>query len=262
MSVHVAKDGCRIHYDVTGAGPPVLLVPGLGGDGRFWNGVVALLKDRYRLIAVDHRGAGRSDRPEGAYRIGVIAEDIIGILDQEGIEKAHLVGHSTGGVIVQSLALDAPARSLSCTISGSWARPDARMRMLFAVRASLLRQGLVADYQTLTHVLGYTPDWIATHKESLDIAVASASERLAPLPVAEARIRMLLEFDRCAELDQIRVPVLVIAAEDDLMIPLHHGTEIASAIKDAQFERVQGGHFYPASQPDMFARLLGAFLKR
>jgi aminoacrylate hydrolase len=261
MSIHVAKDDCRIHYDATGAGPPVVLVPGLGGDGRFWNGVVALLKDRYRLVTIDHRGAGRSDRPEGEYRISELAEDIVGILDQERIGRAHLVGHSTGGAIVQSLALDVPMRSLSCTISGSWARSDARMRMLFAVRSSLLRQGLVADYQTLTHVLGYTSDWIAAHRESLDTAVASAAERLAPLSVATARIRMLLEFDRYAELGRIKMPVLVIAAEDDLMIPLHHASEIAEAIRGARLERVQGGHFYPATQPDMFARLLDAFLK-
>jgi aminoacrylate hydrolase len=172
------------------------------------------------------------------------------------------VGHSTGGAIVQSLALDAPARSLSCTISGSWARADARMRMLFAVRSSLLREGMVADYQTLTHVLGYTSEWIATHQESLQAAVTSAAIRLAPLSVTEARIRMLLECDRFAELGRITGPVLVIAAEDDLMIPFHHGVEIAEAIKGARFERVQGGHFYPATQPDMFSRLLDEFLKR
>ncbi|WP_119273508.1 alpha/beta fold hydrolase [Taklimakanibacter deserti] len=262
MSIHVAKDGCRIHYEAEGSGPPVMLMPGLGGDGRFWNGVVALLTDRYRVITLDHRGAGRSDRPEGEYRISVISEDIVGILDQEKIERAHLVGHSTGGAIVQSLALDAPDRSLSCTISGSWARPDARMRMLFGVRSSLLREGMVAEYQTLTHVLGYTPEWIAAHGESLEAAVASAAERLTPLPVMEARIRMLLDFDRFAELGKIKVPVLVIAAEDDLMIPMQHSVEIAEAIEGARLVRVQGGHFYPATKPDIFARLLDEFLKR
>lgn len=262
MSIHVARDGCRIHYDVTGAGPPILLAPGLGGDGRFWNGVISLLEDRYRLITFDHRGAGRSDRPEGDYRIGVITADILGILDQEGVERAHLVGHSTGGAIVQSLAIDAPMRSLSCIISASWAKPDARMRMLFAVRASLLRQGLVAEYQTLTHVLGYAPDWIEAHQESLQAAVASAAERLAPLPVAEARICMLLDFDRYAELGKIRAAVLVIGAEDDLMIPLHHSVEIANSIEGARLERVEGGHFHPATRPDIFARLVADFLER
>jgi aminoacrylate hydrolase len=261
MSVHVAKDGCRIHYDVFGEGAPVLLVPGLGGDGRFWNGVIALLEDRHRLIAVDHRGAGRSDRPEGEYRIGTIAGDILGILDQEGVERAHLVGHSTGGAIVQALAIDAPGRSLSATISGSWARPDARLRMLFAVRASLLREGLAADYQTLTHVLGYTSEWIEAHQDSLQAASASAAERLAPLPVTEARIRMLLDFDRYAELGKIRGRTLVIGAEDDLMIPYHHSREIAAAIAGARIECVKGGQFHPATRPAIFAHILDGFLK-
>ncbi|WP_119389679.1 alpha/beta fold hydrolase [Taklimakanibacter lacteus] len=262
MSIHVARDGCRIHYDVVGKGAPVLLVPGLGGDGRFWDGVMAWLKDRYRLIAVDHRGAGRSDRPLGAYRISGIAADILGILDQEGVEQAHLVGHSTGGAIVQSLAIDAPMRCLSTTISGSWARPDARLRMLFAVRSSLLREGLTTDYQTLTHVLGHTPEWIEAHEDSLQAAVASAAERLAPLPVTEARIRMLLDFDRYAELGRITGPVMVIGAEDDLMIPFRHSAEIAAAIAGARLERLAGGHFHPSTRPEPFAQLLADFLGR
>jgi len=262
MSIHVAKDGCRIHYDVTGSGAPIVLVPGLGGDGRFWDGIVALLKDRYRLVTVDHRGAGRSDRPLGEYRIGTIAGDIIGVLDQEGLERVHLVGHSTGGAIVQSLAIDAPMRSLSATISGSWSRPDARLRMLFSVRSALLRQGLTEDYQTLTHVLGYTPEWIDVHQESLRAAAGAAADRLAPLPVTEARIRMLLDFDRHSELGKIRGPVLVIGAEDDLMIPFHHSREIAAAIAGARLECVQGGHFHPTTRPQIFAQLLADFLKR
>jgi aminoacrylate hydrolase len=60
-----AADGCSLYYERTGSGPPVVLIPGLGGDGRFWGGVVAALKDRFDLVVVDHRGAGRSDRPAG-----------------------------------------------------------------------------------------------------------------------------------------------------------------------------------------------------
>jgi aminoacrylate hydrolase len=262
MSIHLAKDGCRIHYDVTGSGAPIVLVPGLGGDGRFWDGIVALLKDRFRLVTVDHRGVGRSDRPLGEYRIGIVAQDIIGVIDQEGLERVHLVGHSTGGAIVQSLAIDAPTRGLSATISSSWPRPDARLRMLFAVRSALLRQGLTEDYQTLTHVLGYTPEWIEAHQENLRAAVDAAADRLAPLPVTEARIRMLLDFDRFAELGKIKGPVLVIGAEDDLMIPFHHSREIAAAIAGARLECVQGGHFHPATRPQIFAQLLADFLKR
>ncbi len=61
-----AADGCNLYYERTGSEPPVVLIPGLGGDGRFWDGVVARLADRFDSIVVDHRGAGRSAQPPGA----------------------------------------------------------------------------------------------------------------------------------------------------------------------------------------------------
>jgi len=73
---------------------------------------------------------------------------------------------------------------------------------------------------------------------------------------------MLLDFDRFAELGKIKGPVLVIGAEDDLMIPFHHSREIAAAIAGARLECVQGGHFHPATRPQIFAQLLADFLKR
>jgi aminoacrylate hydrolase len=131
MATVKAADGCSLYYERTGSGPPVVLIPGLGGDGRFWGGVVTTLKDRFDLVVVDHRGAGRSDRLAGRYSIGGIAGDMLAIMDQERIAAAHLVGHSTGGTIVQTIALDAPERPRSLVISGSWDRSDARFRAAF-----------------------------------------------------------------------------------------------------------------------------------
>ncbi len=262
MPALVADDGCRIHYAVSGNGPPVVLVPGLGGDGRFWNGVVETLGDRYRLIAVDHRGAGRSDRPDGFYSIERIARDVIGILDREGVEKAHVVGHSTGGAIAQAIALDWSGRGLSFVVSGSWARPDARFRMLFQARLDLLDHGLTETYQRLTHVLGHCADYLAAHEAEMEQAVKAADARLQPLSVTMARIRMLLDFDRLDELSRIAAPVLVIGADDDEMVPLSHSRQIANAIAGARLAVMQGGHFYPSSRSDAFAALIDGFMKQ
>ena len=164
MATLKAADGCSLYYERTGSGPPVVLIPGLGGDGRFWGGVVTALKDRFDLVVVDHRGAGRSDRPAGRYSIGGIADDMLAIMDQERIAAAHLVGHSTGGAIVQTIALDAPERARSLVISGSWDRSDARFRAAFEARAALLDAGLAEAYQKLTHVFGYDPAYIDAHE--------------------------------------------------------------------------------------------------
>ena len=76
MATLKAADGCSLYYERSwGQDRRWFLIPGLGGDGRFWGGVVAALKDRFDFVVVDHRGAGRSDRPASPYSIGGIAYD-------------------------------------------------------------------------------------------------------------------------------------------------------------------------------------------
>ena len=183
------------------------------------------------------------------------------MLDAERVEAAHLVGHSTGGAIVQSLALDAPSRVRRLVISGSWDRPDARFRALFEARAALLDAGLTAPYQMLTHVFGHDPAWMEAHATELSRAVAVAGATLAPLSVTAARVRMLLDFDRSAELARLRHETLVIGATGDVLIPLYHAERLASAISGAGLVRLEGAHFHPSTDPIPFAETVATFLQ-
>jgi len=262
MPMTTAADGCKIHYERSGSGPTVALIPGLGGDGRFWSGVVSCLADRFDLIVMDHRGAGRSDRPDKPYSIGIIADDLLTVLNAEQVEATHLVGHSTGGAIVQTLALDAPARARRLVISGSWDRPDARFRALFEARAALLDAGLSGPYQLLTHVFGFDPAWMESHEAELNRAVDVAGETLAPLSVTAARVRMLLDFDRSAELARVRHETLVIGAAGDVLIPFHHAERLAARLTGAELVRLEGGHFHPSIDPIPFADAVASFLQR
>ncbi len=262
MPTTTAADGCKIHYERSGSGPPVVLIPGLGGDGRFWYGVVSRLADRFDLIVMDHRGAGRSDRPDKPYSIGIIAKDLLSVLNAERIEAAHLVGHSTGGAIVQTLALDAPARARRLVISGSWDRPDARFRALFEARAALLDAGLSGPYQLLTHVFGFDPAWMESHEAELNRAVDVAGETLAPLSVTAARVRMLLDFDRSAELARVRHETLVIGAAGDMLIPFHYAERLAARLTGAEMVRLEEAHFHPSIDPIPFADAVASFLQR
>lgn len=262
MSVFTASDGCRIHYEISGTGPAVVFVPGLGGDGRFWAQVVRALPQHHTFIVTDHRGAGRSDRPEGPYSIGRIASDVIGILDQEKCGQAHFVGHSTGGAVVQTIALDHGERAHSAVISGSWARSDARFRTIFNVRLALLEAGLGEAYQNLAHFLSYPSDYLASHEAELLARASEANGSLQPFSVVAARIRMLLDFDRLADLPRIELPTLVIGAGDDALLPLYYSRQIADAIPHARFHELSGGHFFPIVRPADFAAQLEAFIQQ
>ena len=260
MSIALADDGCRLYYEVKGEGEPLVLIPGLGGDGRFWGGVEKALNG-FKIITVDHRGAGRSDRPEKGYSINRIASDVLTVLDVEKINAAHLVGHSTGGAIVQTIALDVPERAKSLVVSGSWVRPDARFRALFLSRMEIMQKGEVTAYQNLTHVFGYTPEWIAAHEAELLSVVASAADNLAPYPVTAQRIAMLLDFDRSKQLATITPPTLLLGARDDIMIPFHHTEELHQLIAHSEMREMQGGHFYPRVAPKEFAGVIDSFFK-
>lgn len=260
MPFHTARDGCRIHYEETGAGPTVLLLPGLGGDGRFWSGVAAGLEADYRVLAADHRGAGRSDRPEGPYTLDLIAEDVAGLIAaQPG--PVHLTGHSTGGAVAQTLAIDPPANLASVVISCSWARSDARFRAMFEARAAMLDAGLADAYQAMTDALGHTRAYIEENEAALIEGRRAAAARFAPFPVSAARVRMLLTHDRLAALPRIALPALVLAGEDDIMLPPEMSREIAEAIPGARLEILPGAHFHPAATPGPTVAALRAFLK-
>jgi 3-oxoadipate enol-lactonase len=114
-----ADDGVRLHYRQSGrrSGPPVLMIQGLGADKHLWDLQRLALAPWYHTIALDNRGAGRSDKPFGHYSLEQMADDAIAVLDAVGVERAHVVGASMGGVITQIIAIRHPERVRSLTLA-------------------------------------------------------------------------------------------------------------------------------------------------
>lgn len=265
MALHVADDGCRIHIRLDGpelgsAGTPCVLIPGLGGEGGFWQGMADILGARHSLIRIDHRGAGQSDRPEGGYSIPRIARDVLGIMDDLGVARAHVIGHSTGGMIGQTMAVTAPDRLGSLVLSGTWDRVDLRFRRIFEARLALLEQAGPVAYHKLTQALGYDPDWIEAHADMLNTELEAAPARMQPISIQAARIRMLMEHDVSDRLAQIATPTLVVGGIDDALIPFAYSERLATAIPGARLAQMTGGHFYPKAYPAPFAAQVLAFL--
>ena len=119
----VTNQGVRTHYVVEGSGPPVLLIHGFSGNHTSWSGYdyVAPLRERFQLIMPDVRAHGQSDGPDdpAAYRMDLLAADMIAILDDLGIARAHVLGYSMGGGIGYALARDWPQRLRSLVVGGA-----------------------------------------------------------------------------------------------------------------------------------------------
>src|SRR6476646_4784072 len=114
------RDGDELFYDRIGGGPPLLLVPGLGGDGRWW-------------------GEHGSTLARIRYSVAQMADDALQLIDALGFDKVHWCGHSTGGAMGQVLAVEHPKRIDRLVLSATWAKTDAFFRRLFEVRAQALK---------------------------------------------------------------------------------------------------------------------------
>src|SRR2546427_11454400 len=100
----------ELFYDTDGAGEPVLMLMGLGGEHHAWDLVRPDLARRHRLVLVDNRDAGKSDEARSPYALDAMASDALAVMDAIGVERFHVVGASMGGAIAQRLTLQAPTR--------------------------------------------------------------------------------------------------------------------------------------------------------
>jgi aminoacrylate hydrolase len=236
---------CSLYYERQGVGYPVLLLTGLTGFASFWGDQVAAFAKKFDVITHDHRGIGQSDQSYSGYTVDRMAADTIGLLDALGIERAHVVGHSTGGAIAQTLAIEHPRRLASIVLSASWTKPDAYLRRMFSLRKEILqRLGASAYVQAATLYL-YPSWWIARNNERLRQAEAQYLAVFPAPDIVASRIDCILAFDRTNQLGRIKTPTLVIGAEDDIVTPSYFSEELARLIPGAEVKIFpRGGHCF------------------
>ncbi len=253
----------EIYFETHGPGTPVLLVAGLGGVGSYWNPNIPAFSRDHQVVIHDHRGTGQSGRSLIRYSVDQMTDDLIGVMDYLGIEKAHLVGHSTGGAIGQTLAITQPDRLLSLTIYASWTKADPFFRRVFEARRTLLTNGGAAVYVRSTAVFLY-PDWwinenIALLEEREKVVIPS----FPPAEIVASRIDAIVDFDRTSLLGTIKTPTLVICAKDDILTPPYFSRALAQSIPGAQLiELDRGGHCASETNMTGFNEAVLGFIHR
>lgn len=265
MSSATASDGIRLHYDAIGrrSSTPVLMIQGLGADKHLWDFQRYALATRYRVIAHDNRGAGRSDKPFGAYSLEQMASDAVAVLDHAGVDTAHVVGASMGGAISQVLAIMYPHRirslSLVCTscsnhqwrrdLLGSWAT--------------------VAENQGMGAMTALAARWVIGPRSLRRMLPAVGW--LGPLATTRpshgfvAQVKAILDADDSLRehLGTITVPTAVIVGNQDVLTPRGDSEELADLIPTAELAVLSGAaHGLMVEHATTFNRILGDFLGR
>jgi 3-oxoadipate enol-lactonase len=259
-ATYAENAGTKLRFETLGQGPPLLLVQGLGYARGGWGPVVQSLAERYTVTYYDNRGIGESDKPEGPYTAGQLADDSAAVLDALGVERSHVVGASLGGMAAQELAVVHPERVdrlvLACTTpGGDGAYPMPRQTVeLFAEAARL-------------------PADVALRRFVANSLATDASDELVdriyrwrlehpPDPQGwQAQAAAGTTYDGGERARRIVAPTLVVQGTDDNVIDPRNAELLGELIPNARVELFEGcGHLFFWEQPERFARVVEEFL--
>jgi pimeloyl-ACP methyl ester carboxylesterase len=241
-----------LYVEEVGQGPAVLLVAGLGDPAEAWQAQLETLGDRYRLIAFDNRGSGRSPRVDGRLSTASMADDAAALLRALGVSAAHVAGFSMGSAIAHELALRHPDAVRSLVLVSTYARPDALFRAQLAFwrwlpEVAPSKRAFLEAFCT----------WVYTRRAHDDGSVERIIEAGLAFPhwwsIADfqAQVDACLGHDTVDRLPGITAPTLIMAGDLDVVLPPRFGLAVAQAIPGAQFEVLPGEAHLPFQEaPD------------
>lgn len=255
---HMTIDGCSLYYTDQGEGETVLLIHGLGSSTRDWEYQLPSLLPYYRVICLDMRGHGQSDKSKGGYSIKRFADDCVAFIGKMQLIKPHIVGISMGGMIAFQLATDHPELPASLTIVNSGPEVIPRKPAEYVMVAKRLFFAHVLPLAVIARGLAKMlfPE---PHQQSIRETFESRwieNDRRAYL----ASLRAIIGWGVSDRLSRINCPVLVISGDMDYT-PVESKREYVSRLGDAHLEVIENSrHGTPIDQADKFNALLLDFL--
>jgi 3-oxoadipate enol-lactonase len=260
-----SSDGIRLHYEVIGRrnAPAVLMIQGLGADKHGWDMQRLPLAMHYRVIALDNRGAGRSDKPFGHYTLEQMADDAMAVLDAVGVQQAHIVGASMGGAITQIIGLKYAERVLSLTLACTACRNHPWRRELlhgWADTAAAHGMGVMAKEAAR---------WVIGPRSFRRLLPAFGW--LGPLAMGRtshafvAQVRAILDVDESVadQLADVYAPTLVLVGNQDILTPRGDSEEIADRMPNAELVVISGAaHGFMVEHASTFNKVLLEFIGR
>jgi len=272
----IAKVGANeLFYEAHGEGDPLLLIMGLAADSTAWLFQVPELARHYRTIVFDNRGVGRSSKPRGPYTIHEMADDAAGLLDVIGIERAHVVGVSMGGMIAQELTLRHPKRVRGLVLGCTFPEPDAeseRQRQFSLARfggrvtasgETEIDVSAVDPLMLFQHLLPrvFNQSFIDRELQKLLQIFGGALQYGFSLEAILGQVEAIMGHRATDRLREITAPTRVITGDADLLVSPANSDVLARNIPGAKLVKIPGGsHGFNFETPDVFNREVIDFL--
>ncbi len=257
----VDTNGIRLFVMDRGRGRSLVFLHGLGWDHTLWRGVTQTFCDRYRVIAGDTRGHGRSAKPEGPYTIPLFAQDWAGALKNLRVQQACLIGFSQGGMIAQTLAIEHPEVVAALVLVSTSCRSDPAAHDKLEERIRVARtEGPVASARLAAGSV-FSKAFMQAQPDAIEEFVRwRAGMDQEPLVHAT---RAAYGFDVSARLAAIQAPTLIMYGDEDVLTPPAVVKNVAAHIPGAELIGISGaGHMIPVEKAGEFEVVLDTFLKK
>jgi pimeloyl-ACP methyl ester carboxylesterase len=245
-------------YTVEGAGPPLLLIHGVGATRDNWDGVVAALSGRFTTIRLDLRGHGASSKPPGPYSAALFADDARALLDHLGVGQCQVAGHSLGATVALRLTLDAPDRVERLALLSAAAGRTEEERQRVLERLAIVEHGIPGEHFRRSLPRWFSDEFRAANPELLERYAARNMEN-DPRAYAAA-YHVLATTDLADEAAGIRVPTLIVTGEGDLGSNPRMAQLLHARISGSRLEILPGvRHAILIEAPGRVALLLAGF---
>jgi len=248
----------NIHWESQGEGAPVLLMHGLGYTREGWGPLRELLARRYRVLSYDNRGIGESEIPPGPYTVHDLAADALQVLDQAGVERAHVLGTSLGGMASQLLAAEQQDRVDRLVLAGTTPGGAAAFPLPQQTLA------LMAEAPTLPPEVAlrrFVENALSPGSTFVD-EVCAYRQAHPPDPAGwAAQAAAGMGWAANGRLARIAAPTLVVAGTADAVVDPRNAELLTDAIPGARLELIEGGgHLLFWERAEEFASIVERFL--
>jgi 3-oxoadipate enol-lactonase len=255
----------NMYYEVHGKGEALVFIAGFVTSLEWWRPVVPVFSQEYQLVLFDNRGAGRSDVPDIPYTAEMLTDDIAGLLDYIGIDKAHIRGVSMGGSLAQYFALRYPQRVISLILESTSCGGTHAVSPLAEDMQAFSKQAKMPPEERGSldaASLGVTQEFIKKHPDTVR-QVIELIQQYPASPVGAMRQMQAQPPEGTYErLPEIKVPTLIIHGDADRLVPVENARILASRIPNAELVTFKNAGHWMLEAGDKRNRVILDFLRR
>ena len=257
-------NGIDINYRLEGDGTEtIVLVNGLADDLETWLFQMDdLLEAGYRVLRFDNRGIGQTTAPPGPYTSRMLADDAKGLVDELGITGFHMMGVSMGGMIAQEFAINHGADLKTVTLACTYAAPGPFCSRMFSMWADMAPVNGVPFIMRDVALWAFTVPFFEEREDEMKEFEAGMAELTMSTEAYLAQLHVIQTHDTTDRLGSIGVPTLVLAGEEDILIPVRSSRRMQESIPGAEWATSAGGHACMWENSSPFNQTFLAFLDK